>query len=145
MGIPPSACFGLGARVSTGGMTFSAPLPITGGALDGLCFVGEKPGLLGLRLWRAGPLMGLDDGSTGRGRGDRCFIGETPPASGWSWKVGGGLAAGSAGTGIRGAGRGEVCLIGDRPGDGGASRWRLGPVVGLEDGRWLTAVVGSED
>lgn len=122
IGTPPWPCFGLGARVSTGGMTFSTPFPITGGALGGLCFVGEKPGLLGLRLWRAGPLMGLDEGSTGRGRGDRCLIGDIAPASGWSGKVGGGLAAGSAGAGFRGAGRGDVCFVGDRPGDEGASR-----------------------
>lgn len=89
--------------------------------------------------------MGLDEGSTGRGRGDRCLIGDIPPASGWSGKVGGGLAAGSAGAGFRGAGRGDVCFVGDRPGDDGASRWRFGPMVGLEDGRWFTAVVGGED
>ncbi len=88
--------------------------------------------------------MGLDEGSTGRGRGDRCLTGEIPPASGWSWKVGGGLAAGPAGAGFRGAGRGEVCFVGDKPGDGGASRGSLGPIVGLEAGRWFTAGVGGE-
>lgn len=114
-GIAPfSPCLGLGAKDSTGGKTLST------GGLGGLCFVGEKPGLLGLRLWRAGPLTGLVDGFGGGARGDLCLTGERPADS--FVYLDGGLLGVFTLAEYGATARGDVCFFGDKPEDGGASR-----------------------
>lgn len=119
-----------------------------GGGLGGLCLVGEKPGLGALLFNRAGPAIGLEDGSLkpfarGAGRGELCLTGERPGDRGACCRIG--LIAESPVVFSRGTARGEARLVGEKPGEGGTCGSKFGPVVGLEEGICFWVGAGGGD
>ena len=143
--LPSHSCGRLGFRASTGGII---PLLNKGGGLGGLCLVGEKPGLGALLFNRAGPAIGLEEGSfkpftRGAGRGDFCLAGERPGDRGACCGIG--LITESAVVCPGGAARGEARLVGEKPGDGGTCGSKFGPVMGLEESICFGVGAGGGD